>query len=109
MVSAWMSRYPSISATAGRSASQRARLSSSAFRVGFLTTVERPDLDDRAHVADRRIGNILAAVQQHVVVAQHAADLATGLGGLLLQAPHQIDDADPVGPAVGQVTEEPEL
>jgi hypothetical protein len=82
-----------------------------ALHVGLLAAVEQPGgLEggrSRAGV-DGGVPEPLGAEQQQLVVAHQRLAVAAGRGGLRGQPHHEVDDADAVGPAVGEVAEEPQ-
>jgi hypothetical protein len=82
-----------------------------AVHVGLLAAVQQPGRLEgggaRAGV-DGGVAEPLGAEQEQLVVAHERLAVAAGRGGLGGQPHHQVDDADAVGPAVGEVAEEPE-
>jgi hypothetical protein len=82
-----------------------------AVHVGLLPAVEQPGRLEgggaRAGV-DGGVAEALGAEQQQLVVAHEGLAVAAGRGGLGGQAHHEVDDADAVRAAVGEVAEEPQ-
>ena len=82
-----------------------------AVHVGLLAAVEQPGRLEgggaRAGV-DGGVAEPLGAEQQQFVVAHEGLAVAAGRGGLGGQPHHEVDDADAVRAAVGEVAEEPQ-